>query len=589
MTFDPRNPNSPGPVPGNRSVRNPVPRPGMTVREAMGGGMDVQFNPSTREEIPGHDQVNQADMMRLLSQNVQLNPSAGLPPDQAQAVRQGLRENPDLQGDVTPAGAIPYERGRVDFDGNDPRAPARSYSDAPASRPSNIPPPPTKDDFPALRDPNAPRQNPNDDRRQRPVVPGQLPDHIRQKMAGIDAMRANPDEFRRQQEREALNHSFDDDGLEDVDEENQGFDRMPARDDEPPRVARSPRLPPRQRQREVMTNQPDAPRRQPEVSESERAAIVAARGEATGKQFTPTKPRFVVKKIDKTGEFIRLNLLSGGVFYDGADVQVRKFNLTDAMNIQKAKENQDLTALIDVVGASLSENFDVRDLTVPDFTQIMYWHRFHSYPTIPFILNWTSKYGNRAQYRLTETEIQSKTMEISEEDLQPWLEQGYTVPRVRDMELFNREQFTPEERYLLNRAQFFVGNPRDDGQPPDIQDKIDMMTERCAESLDAVARITEFAQLTEHGIIERVILKDAKFDKQAHVDKLVAQRDMILKSVERLAAQGTDQARQEALVLNLQADELDDDIEKWEQEEGAAAEAEDVVLNIPLLNFFPTV
>lgn len=562
------NPNDP------KSFRNPVPRPQMSVQDAMrGSGFDTQFN---EKNMPGN--VDEASMLNLLAQNTELKPSARAPSDVQAAIQEGRRENPESED----------YRGRVEFGNQDPNyrpapAPSRDFSE-----------PPSRESF---RSPN-PNPNPNADRRQVPAAPGVLPDHIRQKMADIDRAQQDPEGYRR--DREARDQRENQTGLQqryadeeweqDSEELNNGFDRLDADqiENRDGRVSRSPRLPPRRKP--PITNQPDGPRRQPQISEAERDAVIRARGDnASERQFTPTKPRFILNRIQGKGAFVRFTPTSGGVFYKGADnLQVRKFNLTDAMNIQKAKENQDITTQIDVIQESMGDTFDVRDLTMGDMMQIHYWHRFNSYQTIPFILNWTSKYGNKAQYRLTETEVQYKTMEISEEDLQPWIEQGYTVPRVRDFEMFSREELTSEEQYIVNRAQFFIGNPRADGLPPDIQDKIDMMMEKTNESLDAVAKITEFGRLTEHGVIERVMLKDSQFDREKHVGNLRSRHDVLQRQIDRLAMETDDNSVRQLLALEMEADEIDDEIQKWE-DEGAAAEVEDVTLNIPLLNFFPTV
>lgn len=520
MAFDPRQ--------AGRGIRNPVPRPNMSISDAMKEIGD--FDPN---KLPG--QIDQSEMLRLLAQNTELNPARNMPPDLKSAVIEGRKLNPELQ-----------DNDNTQYAPTNPRN--RSLPDE------------TKG----------------------------LPEHIREKMKRIDDLKAgkvSPQAYNRSNE---TNDDLDEkevlsgQGFDDLKSYRRAKTQLP--DEETEAVERTIN-----NNRRVITNQPNAPRNPPKISDEERRQAEAKRNEENKtKVYAPTKPRFVIKQVEKSGNYLRINLLSGSVFYNGADVQIRKFNLTDAVVIQKAKENQDVTLLIDAVGASLSGDFDVRDLTMGDFMQLMYWHRFNSYPSIPFILNWTSQYGNAAQYRLLETEIQSKPMAISEEDLQPWLEQGYTVPRVRDHELFQRETFLPEEQYLITRAQYFTGVSSTPGEPPSIQDKIDMMTEKASESLDAVAKISEFSQLTDHGIIERVLLKDDKFNRLAYLNTLNEQKALLDRHIERLIEAEDENARRESLMLEMQLDELEERIEKYSQE-GAAAEVEDVKLNIPLLNFFPSI
>ena len=76
------NPNDP------KTFSNPVPRPQMSVQDAMrGSGFDTQFN---EKNMPGA--VDQAAMIGLLAQNTELKPSARAPAEIRDAVEEGRRE-----------------------------------------------------------------------------------------------------------------------------------------------------------------------------------------------------------------------------------------------------------------------------------------------------------------------------------------------------------------------------------------------------------------------------------------------------------------------------------------------------------------
>lgn len=393
-----------------------------------------------------------------------------------------------------------------------------------------------------------------------------LPEKIREKMDAIDRARANPDAMREATSRRA----------------------QPAPEPEPEPVEnRGPQRPAR---RQVITNQPDAPRPQPVITEQERAEFRATRPPEPVIASTPTKPRFIrkaVNRVPQTG-YQRVELVSGFVFYPFKELRVRKFNIDDGLLIEAAKRKQSVSHVIDAVGNSLDAGVDVRDLTFGDFRQLMYWHRFNSYASYPLDYSWVSRYSNRQNYRITNTDLQYNTLKTDEQELQAWLDQGYTCPRVRDFELFAREQLDEEDAFLASRAQYFVGFDAEDGGPPDIQDKIDMMNEKCAESLDAILQINNWSKMIEHGVRETVLLRDALFDPVEYVKRLEQERAEYERQIEALRPQavGDEEIQQTLFLLGVQNESITQEIEKYSQE-GAAADIEEVSLDIPLLDFFP--
>lgn len=112
-------------------------------------------------------------------------------------------------------------------------------------------------------------------------------------------------------------------------------------------------------------------------AQSEPAVAVATTAEPT--RDLPPDTRYLI-----TG------LPSGCSLYGLAEngVHVRPFNNEDVLKIYDARAEESFRMLAEVLGATLSD-ISVWDLTIGDFWFLMYWHRIHSYPKSPFIVDWT--------------------------------------------------------------------------------------------------------------------------------------------------------------------------------------------------------
>lgn len=352
-------------------------------------------------------------------------------------------------------------------------------------------------------------------------------------------------------------------------------------------------LPPKEQpKREVITNtSKDGPIPPPKTKPEQYAALKRNKDEDKfddddGGNIVVGKPRFVVELPDRDPSYQRITLLSGFIFYPFKDCQIRKINLPIHKKIMQAQKKRDLSLLIDAIGLTLSDGVDIRDLAMPDFYFILYWHRWNSYTTTPFNVTWTSKYGNRNIYRIVESSIKFKAPTITEERYAEWQQQGYCIPTVRDMEIFEREELTEDESWIFERAQFFVGIPDEKGIVS-IESKIKAFGEKCADSIDALAKLADFKAECEFGMNEYIEITDAKFDPTAWM-KILFQQASLLKEQ---AEERQEVNPSEFVRLSLEAENAKVEAEsiatRLERQEEVLPDVERVMLNIGALEFFP--
>jgi hypothetical protein len=300
------------------------------------------------------------------------------------------------------------------------------------------------------------------------------------------------------------------------------------------------------------------------------------------------KPRFNLKPNVSDAKFERVNFLSGFVFYPFKEAFIRRFNLPDQMNITKARETQDMSLLIDTLSGTLSSGVDVRDFAMPDFRFLLYWHRWNSYTNVPFNVNWRSKYGFLNSYSVTDTSIKMVPPTITEEEYVEWLKKGFAIPTVRDFEVFQTEELSDEEMYFIEKAQFFLGDPDENGNVG-IQQKIDAMNRLTESNLGLIARdLPAFQAAIEFRIEETTEAQCAYYDPKKWLVKLHEQIETV-----RLEAQ--EQVADINLFTRLveAADELEDEaltLEKTLKEKGEVrADLETLRLDISPLDFFPAI
>lgn len=318
-----------------------------------------------------------------------------------------------------------------------------------------------------------------------------------------------------------------------------------------------------------------------------------AKGRIPNVNLPKTAMRFSINAPADTTDvdWVRFEPVSGCIFYNQSEIFVRRFNLVDTIRVTTAMENKDISGFIDAIGACVREPFNVRDMTYPDFTYLLYWHWFNSYTKVPHDLEWTSKYGNKNIYKVTETNLKVRTPTISKVDYLEWVYHGFAVPTLRDVEIFMKEDLTPEEEYLLGRAQFFGGNPDD----PSIQSKIDNMTILCSKSTEPIQMLGEFRKAIDHEVVESVDVIDAKFDPQVWINVLEGQMQIVTKERDDYEAEDDSLsalgAEDERIAIEKEIQRLTDGLDRInEGEQGVVlADVETIRLDRPILSFFPKI
>lgn len=230
-------------------------------------------------------------------------------------------------------------------------------------------------------------------------------------------------------------------------------------------------------------------------------------------------------------DYIRFELPSRFLFYPFKSLSIRRITFPDLLKINKATKGKVVSVLLDALQATIDR--DIRDLTVPDFYAILFWHRLESYTKTPFMVRYVSKYGNTNEISITNTVIEEIQNKMTIERWLEWKEKGFRQPTVRDMEILDSANLSEEETWAYERAQYLqiVGEPSVE-DPYGIKSIIEKMSNIPVETIES---IREFSAESVHGIKESIQVKDEKFD----ADKRENDLKDILKYYEQSGASGT--------------------------------------------------
>lgn len=170
------------------------------------------------------------------------------------------------------------------------------------------------------------------------------------------------------------------------------------------------------------------------------------------------------------------------------------------------QELDGLTKLLDALNPCIKD-FDIRDLTVPDFYAFLYWLRINSYPSSPFTVPWTSRYGNENTTRLSYSSFTFKELDMSLEEYREWKKKGISFPTVRDMEVLSDLDISQADRWKITYAQYvYLDEPISASHMAKKVAKLKTM------GADIIAQIDIFASKAEHGVVEQIKVKDANFN-----------------------------------------------------------------------------
>jgi len=282
------------------------------------------------------------------------------------------------------------------------------------------------------------------------------------------------------------------------------------------------------------------------------------------------EPRKVNRSIPQADErFVPLDLPSNYVFYDYDELRVRKFNIRDAAKLTNASDLKSYVSFRDAIQCCINQ--DVDNLTLGDFKFICYWLRANSFPKTPITVEWTSKYGNRLVTPVLKNQITTLVTDITKEQFKEWQDKGFDVPRMKFSEVYDTD-LDSEGRFLYDNGIYFKGDT--------WKEKIDNLMNYTEENgLDGILILNEFDKLIEHGVEEKVMVLDTKFDVDEYKKKLKNKIVTIVNTMERLVANTEDYEVLESLKYKLEA-ELTSILEKEAKGEVVQAEPEPIFLEM---------
>lgn len=213
--------------------------------------------------------------------------------------------------------------------------------------------------------------------------------------------------------------------------------------------------------------------------------------------------------------YTRIEVLSGGIFYNHAPIAVRAMRGAQVRKISKSAQEKSLTLLIDAIGETL-HNFDVRNLTHGDFKFLMYYHRLVSFVKVPWTFRWTSVYGNENEITMTGMgDIHFKPPSMTAQDYQTYLDAGLCVPTMRDIEYMENQtksgkRILDDETYFAyERAAYFKGKT--------FKEKLKALDDAMPEQLVMVG---ELMKRSHHDVKEVATVRDEHFDPEIWVKEL---------------------------------------------------------------------
>lgn len=285
-------------------------------------------------------------------------------------------------------------------------------------------------------------------------------------------------------------------------------------------------------------------------------------------------------------EWVRQDFPSHHISYDGQDIFVRPMGILDLSRVSAASKNENFTTYIDALNNCIS--MDIRDLTPGDFTFFLYWLRMNTFPTAPMVVKWTSKYGNSCEYRVSQSNLEIEELEMSREEYDSWLGRGICMPTVRDMELVTDKDIDPSDAWRVELAQYVhttVTNPKQY-----LSSKLEKLEELGAQGFLA---IQEFAKKISHGVVERVKVRDTKFEAMNAIAYLRSTADELESSAKQLIAGGFEKGQEVPLLaLATHAEKMREEAAEIEAKinDGIIVNPDEevIALSISAMTFFPT-
>lgn len=308
----------------------------------------------------------------------------------------------------------------------------------------------------------------------------------------------------------------------------------------------------------------------------------------------PPTPVYAKKTETQTdANWIRQELPSHCVPYLGRnDVFIRPVDFGQLGMLSSASKNQSITMMVDALSKSL-KGLDMRNLTSPDFSFLMYNIRNLSYPATQMKVNYITRYGNKIIVPVNLSALEIVELEMTPDEYQHYYQQGIQFPTVRDMEILFDPDLTDDLKFTLEYAQYMrLDEPMDENF--DYGSYIDKKLAKLNEKGVEFARlIDEFAEKSIHGVKEEVKIRDPQFDPLKAADLFEKQATDMVRGINSLVTNNRIDAGKEApaIAITLIAAELMDEAaalrKKVENNELIEAEEETVAVTITATDFFP--
>lgn len=301
-------------------------------------------------------------------------------------------------------------------------------------------------------------------------------------------------------------------------------------------------------------------------AEKEDAAASLAEESINSKSFINAKDdasldEVIVREsrpVTLDSSWVRIDPPSCMVPYKDNELFIRRFDVPVLEAIHAAMDSKNSTLYLDALDACVS--MDIRDLTPSDLIFVQYMLRIKSYPSSPYSVDWTSRYGNAHTSRISETTLDTKQLNMTREEYAEWKSKGISFPTVRESEAIQHLVTEKDTRsaFIVNHAQYVYLD-----EPPSVDSfkkKIQML--RDLKDVDHLVDIQDFASRVEHGVVEAIEVSDEYFEPHAAAKFLEDQASRIMSIAENLAGDDSMQGMDNSLTLLTLSEEASNYIEE---------------------------
>lgn len=214
------------------------------------------------------------------------------------------------------------------------------------------------------------------------------------------------------------------------------------------------------------------------------------------KVVSPELPSYVVE------------LPSNGIFYENRQKSIKcsTLNIGQVRQLESAHKIQNLSnrerEIANIIGRSISD-FNVFDLTYPDFIFLLYWIRLNSFKNTPYTINWSYKLDDNSEKKCVSL---IKTSNFDVKSCEVMASPKYGSMNVRD---YIEILFLPneEEQKYGKYAAVLKGK--------DLQEKIKVLDSL---DYDELIQIKKHIKDFEHGVSEYVKVRDEEVAGSAWFD-----------------------------------------------------------------------